>query len=30
MKTKDIGVVYVDTDKFLAALKRVNVIGSAS
>ena len=30
MKTKDIGVVYVDTDKFLAALKRVNVIGRAS
>ena len=30
MKTKDIGEVYVDTDKFLAALKRVNVIGKAS
>ena len=30
MKTKDIGEAYVDTDKFLAALKRVNVIGKAS
>ena len=29
MKTKDIGSAYVDTDKFLAALKRVNVIGRA-
>ena len=30
MKTKDIGEVYVDTDKFLKALKKVNVIGRAS
>ena len=30
MKTKSIGNAYVDTDKFLAALKRVNVIGRAS
>ena len=30
METKDIGNAYVDTDKFLAALKRVNVIARAS
>ena len=30
METKTIGNAYVDTDKFLAALKRVNVLGRAS
>ena len=30
MKTKRIGNAYVDTDKFLAALKRVDVIARAS
>ena len=30
METKTIGNAYVDTDKFLAALKRVNVIARAS